>query len=166
MFGQEDKRPPSAPCYDRQANLPKIPPNAEFPKPFETPGAWSRVYPLPLHACRGLSRNPSQRTKELYIYKTPLLQEFANHRGQVCGQCCVKCHGRMSSFALPVCSLVEWPTPLPGRGRVGTPARSEAAGQQSGLCLKNNSGRTGMEIVNAPDQAYRSHFRGEVVLCK
>lgn len=31
MFREDDNRPPSAPCYDRQANLPiYFPPNAEF----------------------------------------------------------------------------------------------------------------------------------------
>lgn len=35
-----------------------------------------------------------------------------------------------------------------------------------GYALKNNSDPTGMDIVNAPNLASRSHIRDEVALCK
>lgn len=74
MFREDDNRPPSAPCYDRQENPPNIPSNAEFPQTTRNTRCLVSRLPAP-HACRrGLSHlNPSQRTKEIYIYKTLLL---------------------------------------------------------------------------------------------
>lgn len=69
-------------------SFPILPPNAEIPTLQKHLGPVARVFLLLMHACGDLSRlNPSQRTKELYIYKTLHLQELVNDRCQLCAEC-------------------------------------------------------------------------------
>lgn len=106
MFRVDVNRPPSAPCYDRQANLADLPPNAEIPKSFKHRGSGlasphSSCMPVEVFP---ISTHP-KRTKELYIYKTLLQHEFIDDQDQLCSGCRMKSNARVPWLVDPCSRL-------------------------------------------------------------
>lgn len=65
-------------------NFPISPQMQEIPKPFETPGAWFRVFPLPMHACRGLSHWTRPKGQKNYTEIKQCSYKSTSPTGVIC----------------------------------------------------------------------------------
>lgn len=119
MFPEDDNGLPWAPCYDRQAKLPNLPPNARDPQTIQNTRSLVSRLSAP-NACpvEAFPTGPVPKDqKKLYRYKTMLLQELVNDRSQLCGQCCTKCHARIAALPLFLLILLLADPRLSRRGK-------------------------------------------------